>query len=469
MDQRISNYLNVLTSLDEIPTDPITMIETAPPVGYLPPPQVSATLAALMHYRGRLMWAKKVRRKVLDPLIHRAFVANPGTDEYMENGYVPNMPDWEFYVEPSYTILTNRVTGEYIFRVEGVQDNVLSDFDIYQQFQNPESVTPSYQRVMELFPNFGGIEVAIEYLRERGVLSTRISDITLAPSVARYQDSFDRLASMLASPGNRLRVAVATGDWLAAHGAAEEIGDARLIGLTQSRALECRQQWLTYLQEKASTGLSCDLLCALADAGGLEPYLPTAFSNEATVGTAARLVQDDPRWCDRVYEVFQRLLKGRPDGCRIEECAGYLVRHGHRARNVLTQLSELSGCNCDAIELALHHVPRMVPALLRQGIRSDHQSDRLIAAAVLALIDSQWSRNELVAALHESNDVERTAECRIALRESIDPEIRDVPGRWEKAYCDNQPTEEATEHSMMQVMSRLFDAVNGVRQLLSPI
>lgn len=456
MDQRIINYLHTLQRLQE-PDDLVTFIKQAPPVGHLPPPQVSWVLAALIEYRRRLLWAKKIRRERINPLV----LAGRLGDEYMEHGYVPGMPEWELYVEAHYTHLTNRVTCQQVIRDEDASDLELSWFCELEHFQNPHDPSLAFQRVMELFPSVSGVNLAKDCLRDCGALTVTHDEIS--PIVARFQSDFDRLSSRKMS----LWLAAATGDWPAALRAAEEIKEPKLIALTKGRSDTCRATWLERLNEVARDGLDNNLICALGDAGGLDSHLEMALRDDETAGTAADFIGDDPRWCRQVYEVFQRYLHSDPGSNGLDHGARYLVRQGHRTTDILTQQGSRLGHNWHAVELALRHASRLVPELLRQGIRSTCPSDRTVAAAVLALVDRPWSRNELVVVLRESDACEPTAECRAALRESTDPEIRAIPARWEKAHCDDPPLEQSTEQSVRQVMSRLFDDVMQFRDTVS--
>jgi hypothetical protein len=74
----------------------------------------------------------------------------------------------------------------------------------------------------------------------------------------------------------------------------------------------------------------------------------------------------------------------------------------------------------------------MALPLFRRALRSPVPLNRCTAAATLALIDQPWSRDELFAVLGESDDQEMTAECRAALAESRDPDVRQAATAWEE-------------------------------------
>lgn len=84
-------------------------------------------------------------------------------------------------------------------------------------------------------------------------------------------------------------------------------------------------------------------------------------------------MSDDPRWCEEVFHALQHWIDFEdglfPCDLEIRNCAEYLVRHGYRVSDVLSQLSEREA-PC-AIGLGLKYARKSLPALLRDGIRSN--------------------------------------------------------------------------------------------------
>ena len=89
-----------------------------------------------------------------------------------------------------------------------------------------------------------------------------------------------------------------------------------------------------------------------------------------------------------------------------------------------------------AISLALDHAPDRLRRLLPSGLRSRHDHDRLIAAAVLALLDSPWSWQQLLNVLERSYSQDATIECRCALRECRDQRMQQAADEWEEKYSN---------------------------------
>jgi hypothetical protein len=114
-----------------------------------------------------------------------------------------------------------------------------------------------------------------------------------------------------------------------------------------------------------------------------------------------------------------------------------------------------------AIELALSSAPQLLPKLLRQGIRK--KRGRLIAAAVLGLLDRPWCSEALASVLRESDDCAHTAAVRSILRNSTDPAMQQLVADWEATHRCQPETEKRTEDRMAETISRLTDVVNAVR------
>ena len=284
---------------------------------------------------------------------------------------------------------------------------------------------------------------------------------------------------------DRIWLAASIGDWLAAHDAALCTKDASLIELTQTRADECRRQRL----EEAAAEVSRDsknvgALCAYADLGGkdldehLIQYLteliaelhPTEVATlggddveEKTQGVAelhgeshARFVAElharmvavdiklvmkmvenrcDESWCPRIFKLLEDLDLG-PQSLEMTpllECVRFLAKHDYRRAETLQKLASVDGPLVgDALLLAFEHGPNIAMPIIRRGLRSSNDTARTATAAILAEIDLPWTRRELLDALQDSTDDEKTRECRSALVESRDPACRLAVEEWER-------------------------------------
>ena len=86
----------------------------------------------------------------------------------------------------------------------------------------------------------------------------------------------------------------------------------------------------------------------------------------------------------------------------------------------------------EAVLLSLEHAPELALPLIRRGLLADVPINRTQVAAILALINAQWSKRELLGALEASDDQEQTADARAALMESGDEEARRAVLAWEE-------------------------------------
>ena len=111
--------------------------------------------------------------------------------------------------------------------------------------------------------------------------------------------------------------------------------------------------------------------------------------------------------------------------------------------------------------LLLEHAPQhALPAIRRALHGTDGVSNGV--AAMLAMIDRPWSRQELVDALEgEYRDAEQALPLVVALEESHDPETRAVAEAWEQRL----ETEMVEQHRryLQWAVDRLRGRVVGLR------
>lgn len=140
-----------------------------------------------------------------------------------------------------------------------------------------------------------------------------------------------------------------------------------------------------------------------------------------------------------------------------EAAALYLARHGYPVGKLIEELLRNLRGSYAALLVALDHAPERLPSVLRRLLRSRGDRERLAAAAVLALFDSDWSRRELLAVLEESSDQDATVECRTALYESTDPTAHQAVDRWEM-----QNPDDSEDFTTAQAMYRLAGGCDQV-------
>ena len=103
--------------------------------------------------------------------------------------------------------------------------------------------------------------------------------------------------------------------------------------------------------------------------------------------------------------------------------------------DVLTALGRAhSHAAADAALLLLEHAPELSRRQFRAALRSSVPWDRTRAAAILAILDEEWGRREMIEALWASQDQQMTSGCRAALCSSRSPEAHRAVEDWEKRF-----------------------------------
>src|SRR5262249_19726520 len=214
-----------------------------------------------------------------------------------------------------------------------------------------------------------------------------------------------------------------------------------LVARAAPRAERCRNAWLELIRSEAGTCLSPSVLDAAASyrLAELPRYLERALTDPGpppdTVFRAMALVGDDASWCALIFDLLVREKDTEGLASVVPVCAPYLLQHDYRVWEVLEHLRNAAEPPCGLlIGEALERAPDLLLPVLRRALRCRDPLHHEYAAAVLAVVDEPWSREELTAALEESEDWYGTWECRAALRLSQDPLARDVAARWVAAH-----------------------------------
>ena len=293
------------------------------------------------------------------------------------------------------------------------------------------------RRLDEIFPHGHGLTLALEELRLVGLIDAVDEDNFELSE--RLKNCAEPVASFVAAwedPDNRIWLGSLINDWPAAYEAARFTEDA-LARTIAPRAERCREQRCGLLREQAAaSGLTPGLLYELAAAGASElpAYLEEALREPTELSAAALdLIRDDASWRPQVCRFSLSLSRAseRFSETIAERSAGYLVEHGHDAREVIQTLGSCLAMPGQAAVLALRHRPGLAIPLVRSSLRG-LESTREMVAAALAVVDQPWSRRELAAILDESDRPEETLHCRLALRESRSYEARLAAEGWER-------------------------------------
>jgi hypothetical protein len=448
MDARFGALLAAIARAGELaPADLATALRSLPEPGALPSPWEAWTLIGLVRHRERQRWVADIIRDRLrgapSDLAAGGALGHP--DGVKQLGPVPGMPEWEYYFHGRGCRITHKVDGDEI-DVDFWGDSA-DYFDTYfyknylESLRRPE---PPEKRLRELHPSARAITLAVGELLAGGALvpldGRDSHPYRLADGAREAAGAIDAFCAAWASPERRVWLAALVGDWPAADEATA--GRPELTAITAPRAGRCIELWRERLRRELDVPFSgADALRALADlrAPDLDTRLGDALSGppSGTVSAALDVIvrRDDPKWCPRLFDLFARVDPAgelpRPHIWMTS--LKFLLRHGHRRAEVIAALARAGRTEIgEAALLALEHAPEMALPLVRKGLLADVPMDRTSVAAILALLNSPWSKRELLGALAASDDQERTADARAALLETGDGECEKAVLAWEE-------------------------------------
>jgi hypothetical protein len=116
-------------------------------------------------------------------------------------------------------------------------------------------------------------------------------------------------------------------------------------------------------------------------------------------------------------------------------CRKFLLKQAYRVPAMLTALARARSHEAaDAALLLLEHAPELSRPQFRAALRSSVPWDRTRAAAILAILDEEWGRCEMIEALWASQDQQMTSGCRAALCSSGSPEAHRAVEDWEQRF-----------------------------------
>lgn len=429
------------------PGDLASSLRSLPEPGSLLSPWNTWTMIGLLRHHKRQLWvAEIIRTRLRGDLQALADIGALGHPEGVaQNGPVPGMPVWEYDFHGRGCCFTHRVGGDAID--VDFWDDSADFFDTFfykkylESLRHPE---PPEQRLRELHPAARAVSIAVTDLLAVGALNplpgNESHPYRLADQVMARAEDIDFFCTAWTHVERRVWLAAVVGDWLAADAATN--GNPELASITGPRAERCREIRCQRLrQDLGEQYRGADALQALADlqAPDLDQCLKDALRGKPSGLTSTALAiigqRDDPNWCVYVHELYSRIDPGGqiPIPHIWITSLKFLLRHGHHTKEVISSLPKAGGTEVgEAVMLSLEYAPEMALPLIRKGLIADIPMDRTKVAAILALINSPWSKRELLRALEASNDQEKTADARAALLEIGDDGDQKAVLAWEK-------------------------------------
>jgi hypothetical protein len=417
----------------------------------LPSPWESWTTISLARQRQRQVWACEV----LETQLRQAG----------GSGVVPGFSEWEYLFHGVGCRLTHRVTGESIETETGEG----FDFFFWTCPLRPDrQLDPVSRRMVELHPSVQSLRVTLAELREAGVVQSEQADVfrfNLSRAVTRHQRTVDAFCKLFDDDASWPRLRQVIGDPVGS----EDSGAAREGRLATVR------------RHLDGTTLRSEALYALADLRA--PELPARLRGvlaeppfTEVTSTALAIIDDDgvPDWCDDVYRLYQRL---RPDGAVPQPhlwltSVDFLLRHGYRSEELLAALPRAGASERgSAALLGLEYSPVDPAPLFRRALLTEDSTrdDRSVAAAVLAVLDSPWSRVILLAVLRELSSAGMTAEVRAALRECRHPAAHGAADAWERDHPPPPLEVKSPTAGLLRLqMEAVHERVMAVRGRSSP-
>jgi hypothetical protein len=445
MDAKIDRLLNALRRVsDGPPHDLAAFVRQLPEPGALPSPWETWTLIGLARHRERQNWvAEIIRTRLGGNLGNLAGYCSMGPLAGVpRSGSVPGLPEWEYYFHGIGCCITHKVRGDAI-DVDFFGDSAeCFDWFFYANYLDSlREPDPVEQRLRDLHQKRSAVRLSMDDLLAAGALTRRAPDgregpPRVAEEVLACEGVIEAFCRLWASPGQRLWLAAVVGDWPAAReavaGRAEV--DPVIVGHAES-CLRLRRERL----RKESGYSAADALYSLAELGDADEFLEEAFRGppDGVISAALEIAgrQGDSRWCPHIYALFCRLNSAGqiPEPRNWLTSLKYLLHHGYRKRELLHAIARAGDSEVgEGVLLALEHAPEHALPLVRKALLADIPVNRTTAAAILALIARPWTVRELLRALEESDDQQKTADARAALLELGDAEAEKAVLAWQE-------------------------------------
>ncbi|MCA9038893.1 MAG: HEAT repeat domain-containing protein [Planctomycetaceae bacterium] len=398
------------------------------------------TLLGLVRHRERQQFVADVVTDCLEgdlaEIARRGYLGHPPIPG---SGVVPSLIEWEYYLHGIGCCLTHRVTGEAI-DVDFADDSAeWFDTNFYRDYlaslKQPVFVE---SRLIELHPTLDPIRLSIDWLCEQGFLRRHAERhfVRLGVPYERLNMVLSQLESASSDNSINVAVAYACNDWLRL-AQLDDISEKKLINEQFELCRKSHNHKLKKrIEEDPESPLAVRALYDLSspDLSNVMEQILKCPETLATLESIKIIHElDDPKWCPQLKELMERVTQEPFLGSHIWlKSAEFILKHDYPA-DIKQQIRENDSIFLGELAvLALRYFPDIAIETFQRALRSDVPANRVHAAAALAIIDQPWSRNELLKVLEESQDQNRTSECRSALAMTHDQACHEAVIEWEQ-------------------------------------
>ncbi len=450
------------------------LISTWLPQPFVLSPWATWTLFSLIRHRQRQAFvAEVVQHRLgvkLEDLAQRGYAAHPSDKG---RGVVPGLADWDYNLHGRGCCVTNRLSGVEI-DVDYFDDT--SDWFepwFYQCYLSTLKTPELWEkRLIELHPQFSDqgppfetLRLAFAELQEAGFLELHPEWSFIVKFAFDEQTLSSQMTWFETADEDRhrlIRLAAVIGDWPLVG----NLQSAENVEVTVSEAAQqviaLREQKLINLFEEENKQRMALKGLQEIDSPLLDECIITILKQgTSTADTALEMLlkRNDKSWCPLIHEFYQQF---NPAGSADEfprpviwgQCLEFLFRHQYpfpEAAEVFSKVHQY--CLGEAVVLSLVYQRFHALRILRAALRSEIPNTRMIAAAVLALIDQPWSRQELLSALSESDEQAQTSACRAALLETQSSQAHQAVLDWQARHPFQRESDEWMTVEEMHIQS----------------